>query len=155
MCTPTRFSGDAVGIQSTWAGLMDVHSLRDVTPPSWPTGAMELPGRSLAVVTFQLSTPQPFVPEQTQQQVTVYPLDYRTVMVPIQEGQPFNISVSLQVPLMLGFSPSATLVQFGVLGPPGQDQWKGVADCSTGIKVLLQKLLQSMNQLHMLNRTMS
>lgn len=153
--TPTRFSGDAVGIQSSWAGLMDVHSLRDVAPPSWPTGAMELPGRSLTVVTFQLSTPQPFVPEQTQQQVTVYPTDYRTVMVPIQEGQTFTITVSLQVPLTLGFSPSATLVQFGVLGPPGRDQWKGVADCSTGVKVLLQELLQFLNHLYMLSRPMS
>ena len=117
---------------------MDAHSLRDVIPPSWPTGDMELPGRSFAVVTFQLSTPQPFVPKQTQQQLTVYPLDYRTVMIPIKERQPFNVTVSLQIPLTLDFSPSETLVQFGVLGPPGQDQWKGVADCSTGVKVQLQ-----------------
>ena len=90
------------------------------------------------MVTFQLSTPQPFVPKQTQQQLTVYPLDYRTVMIPIEERQPFNVTVSLRIPLTLDFSPSETLVQFGVLGPPGQDQWKGVADCSTGVKVQLQ-----------------
>ena len=116
---------------------------------------MELPGRSLTVVSFQLSTPQPFVPELTQELVTVYPTDYHTVMVPIQEGQPFNISVSLQVPLTLGFSPSATLVQFGVLGPPGRDQWKGVAHCSSGLKVLPKQRLQFMDQLYILHHTVS
>ena len=114
---------------------MDAHSLRDVTPPSWPVADMELPGRSFAVVTFQLSNPRPFVPKQTQQRTTVYPVDYRTVMIPINESQQFNVTISLQVPPDLGFSPTETLVQFGVLGAPGQGQWKGVADCSSGVKV--------------------
>ena len=133
--TLTRFSGGPVGVQSCWAGLMDAHSLRNVTPPPWPAGDMKLPGRSLAVVTCQLSTPRPFVPKQIQQWTTVYPTDYHTVMVPINESQPFNIAVPLRVPLTLGFSPSETLVQFGVLGTPGLGQWRGVADCSTGVKV--------------------
>ena len=133
--TLIRFLGDPVAVLSSWAGLMDAHSLRDVTPPSWPVGDMELPSRSFAVATFQLSNPHPFVPKQTQQQTTVYPLDHRTVMIPIKESRPFNVTISLQVPLDLGFSPTETLVQFGVLGAPGRGQWKGTADCSTGVKV--------------------
>ena len=122
-----RFNHTVTRAQSSWAGMMDVHSLRDIPAPQFPSGTVELPPKSIFLATYD-NQKMPQTPKKKKEYLTIYPEDSSTIMVPIRSAT-FEISVDFVIPSSILKQSYVVTLQFGSLGPPSHAVWTGVVDC--------------------------
>ena len=144
---------------SSWAAVIDMASVRNISPPKWPLGTLTLPARSLTVIAYQMkqstgmanlnrdrppksSPPTNLLPPSSSLQQkhllsysTVHSNNSSAVMHPIpltsSNKQLFNISIPFKVPSSLSKARRAFL-RFGVLGVPGNGTWQVNVTCVGG-----------------------
>ena len=122
-----RFNHTVTKALSSWAGIMDVHSLRNIPAPQFLSGTVELPPKSIFLATYN-NQKMPQTPKKKKEYLTIYPQDSSTIMVPIRSTT-FEISVDFVIPSSILEQLYVVTLQFGSLGPPSYAVWTGVVDC--------------------------
>ena len=123
-----RFNLPAPKPLPSWAGMMDVHSLRDIPAPQFPSDTVELPPKSIFLATYD-NQKMPRTPKKKKEYLTIYPQDSNTIMVPITNAT-FEISVDFVIPSSILEQLYFVILQFGALGPPSHAVWTVMVDCN-------------------------
>ena len=125
-------------VAQSWAGIMDVNSLRTIPAPRFPGDTVELPPKSILLATYLMETPHR--PKKVKRYLTIYPQDSRTIMVPITRTT-FEINVDLAMPASVLDEKYTGTLQVGALGLAANASWTIVLDCYHNGTVLVSSNL--------------